>query len=117
MATTARVGKLDTSVNGPHGDDLGWDLQWDEVPWHSVEDDVRRLRQRIHIRVDDEINALLVRIALLGISAQRLDHLSQGKAVVRDLIDADTFELGVDGLTPAAGVNDVRSGVRIGNWQ
>ena len=47
MATTARVGKLDTSVNGPHGDDLGWDLQWDEVPWHSVEDDVRRLRQRI----------------------------------------------------------------------
>ena len=51
MATTARVGKLDTSVNGPHGDELGldlqWDLEWDAVPWHSVEDDVRRLRQRI----------------------------------------------------------------------
>jgi RNA-directed DNA polymerase len=47
MATTARADKLDTSVNGPHGDDLDWDLQWDAVPWHSVEDDVRRLRQRI----------------------------------------------------------------------
>ncbi len=48
MATTARADKLDTtSVNGPHGDDLGWDLNWDAVPWSVVEDDVRRLRQRI----------------------------------------------------------------------
>jgi RNA-directed DNA polymerase len=47
MATTARADKLDTSVNGPHGDDLDGDLSWDEVPWHSVVDDVRRLRQRI----------------------------------------------------------------------
>lgn len=51
MVTTARADKLDTSVNGPHGDDLGWDLrwdlEWDAVPWHSVEEDVRRLRQRI----------------------------------------------------------------------
>ena len=47
MATTVRADKLDTSVNGPHGDGLDWDLQWDAVPWFSVEDDVRRLRQRI----------------------------------------------------------------------
>jgi RNA-directed DNA polymerase len=48
MAATARAGKLDTtSVNGPHGDDLGGDLHWDDVPWSSLEDDVRRLRQRI----------------------------------------------------------------------
>jgi RNA-directed DNA polymerase len=48
MATTVRADKLDTtSVNGPHGDDFDGDLSWDEVPWHSIEDDVRRLRQRI----------------------------------------------------------------------
>jgi RNA-directed DNA polymerase len=48
MATTARADKLDTtSVNGPHGDDLDGDLNWDAVPWSVVEDDVRRLRQRI----------------------------------------------------------------------
>lgn len=44
MATTARADKLDTSVNGPHGDELDLDLGWDAVPWRSVEDDVRRLR-------------------------------------------------------------------------
>lgn len=48
MTTTARAGKFDTtSVNGPHDDDLGWDLRWEAVSWDSIEDDVRRLRQRI----------------------------------------------------------------------
>ncbi len=47
MATTERVGKLDTSVNGPHDDDLGWDLQWEDVRWEQIEEDVRRLRRRI----------------------------------------------------------------------
>jgi RNA-directed DNA polymerase len=38
------MGKLDTvTVNGPE-DDV-WD--WDAVEWSQVEDDVRRLRQRI----------------------------------------------------------------------
>jgi len=38
------MGKLDTvTVNGPEGD--VWD--WDAVDWRQVEDDVRRLRQRI----------------------------------------------------------------------
>jgi len=48
MATTVRADKLDTnSVNGPRGGDFGWDPQWDMVSWSLVEDDVRRLRQRI----------------------------------------------------------------------
>lgn len=47
MATTERVGKLDTSVNGPHDDDLGWYLQWEDVRWDQIEEDVRRLRRRI----------------------------------------------------------------------
>jgi RNA-directed DNA polymerase len=38
------MGKLDTvTVNGPE-DDV---VDWDAVDWHHVEDDVRRLRQRI----------------------------------------------------------------------
>jgi RNA-directed DNA polymerase len=38
------MGKLDTAmVNGPEGDVLDWDA----VQWRRVEDDVRRLRQRI----------------------------------------------------------------------
>ena len=38
------MGKLDTvEVNGPEGEVLNWDA----VDWHRVEDDVRRLRQRI----------------------------------------------------------------------
>ncbi|HTE68935.1 MAG TPA: reverse transcriptase N-terminal domain-containing protein [Actinomycetes bacterium] len=38
------MGKLDTvTVNGPEGDVLDWDA----VEWRQVEDDVRRLRQRI----------------------------------------------------------------------
>ena len=38
------MGKLDTvEVNGPEGDVVDWDA----VDWCRVEDDVRRLRQRI----------------------------------------------------------------------
>src|SRR6476660_6614995 len=38
------MGKLDTvTVNGPE-DEI---IDWDAVQWHRVEDDVRRLRQRI----------------------------------------------------------------------
>jgi len=38
------MGKLDTvTVNGPEGDVI----DWDGVQWRAVEDDVRRLRQRI----------------------------------------------------------------------
>ena len=39
------MGKLDAAavVNGPEGDVLDWDA----VRWRAVEDDVRRLRQRI----------------------------------------------------------------------
>jgi RNA-directed DNA polymerase len=38
------MGKLDTvEVNGPEGDVVDWDA----VDWRRVEDDVRRLRQRI----------------------------------------------------------------------
>src|SRR5260370_6844184 len=38
------MGKLDTvTVNGPEGDVIDWDA----VHWRAVEDDVRRLRQRI----------------------------------------------------------------------
>lgn len=43
-ATLSRAGKLDAAqVNGLRDDDLVWDA----VDWRSVEDDVRRLRQRI----------------------------------------------------------------------
>ena len=38
------MGKLDTvTVNGPEGEVLDWDA----VDWRRVEDDVRRLRQRL----------------------------------------------------------------------
>ena len=38
------MGKLDTvEVNGPEGEVLDWDA----VDWRRVEDNVRRLRQRI----------------------------------------------------------------------
>ncbi len=38
------MGKLDTvEVNGPEGEVLDWDA----VDWRRIEDDVRRLRQRI----------------------------------------------------------------------
>src|SRR6266571_7467012 len=38
------MGKLDAvTANGPEGDVLDWDA----VDWRQVEDDVRRLRQRI----------------------------------------------------------------------
>src|SRR5690242_19727507 len=45
METPEPMGKLDAAaaVNGPEGDVLGWDA----VDWRAVEDDVRRLRQRI----------------------------------------------------------------------
>jgi RNA-directed DNA polymerase len=44
METPEPMGKLDTTmVNGPEGDVLDWDA----VQWRAVEDDVRRLRQRI----------------------------------------------------------------------
>jgi hypothetical protein len=38
------MGKLDTvEVNGPEGEVLDWDA----VDWRRIEDDVRRLRQRL----------------------------------------------------------------------
>ena len=41
------MGKLDTvTVNGPEGEVLDWDT----VDWRRVEDNVRRLRQRIFTR-------------------------------------------------------------------
>ena len=44
METSVLAGKLDTAVvNGRQGDGLNWDT----ISWHSVEDDVRRLRRRI----------------------------------------------------------------------
>src|SRR4051794_2369939 len=44
METPEPMGKLDTvAVNGPEGDVVDWDA----VDWRRVEDDVRRLRQRI----------------------------------------------------------------------
>jgi RNA-directed DNA polymerase len=44
MATPALADKLDTvEVNGPQDDDFDWDA----VYWRPVEEDVRRLRQRI----------------------------------------------------------------------
>lgn len=44
MATLERAGKLDTDeVNGPRDEGL----EWDAIHWRPVEDDVRRLRQRI----------------------------------------------------------------------
>ena len=44
MATSVLADKLDTvEVNGPQDDDLDWDA----IYWRPVEDDVRRLRQRI----------------------------------------------------------------------
>ena len=45
MTTTlARADKLDTPVvNGPYDDDLDWDA----IYWRPVEENVRRLRQRI----------------------------------------------------------------------
>lgn len=33
----------DAVVNGPEGEDFDWDV----IDWRAVEDDVRRLRQRI----------------------------------------------------------------------
>jgi RNA-directed DNA polymerase len=49
METPEPMGKLDTvTVNGPEDDVVGWDARdWDAVDWCRVEDDVRRLRQRI----------------------------------------------------------------------
>jgi hypothetical protein len=42
--TEGQVGRHGTAVvNGPKGDDL----DWLSVDWRQVEDDVRRLRQRI----------------------------------------------------------------------
>ena len=45
------MGKLGAAaaVNGPEGDVLGWDA----VDWRAVEDDVRRLRQRIFTAARD----------------------------------------------------------------
>jgi RNA-directed DNA polymerase len=44
LATPEPMGKLDTvTVNGPE-DEI---IDWDAVDWRRVEDDVRRLRQRI----------------------------------------------------------------------
>jgi RNA-directed DNA polymerase len=44
MVTPAFAGKLDTDqVNGPRDEEL----EWDAIYWRPVEDDVRRLRQRI----------------------------------------------------------------------
>jgi RNA-directed DNA polymerase len=38
-----RPGTLDAAANGP----VGESLDWSAVDWRQVEDDVRRLRQRI----------------------------------------------------------------------
>ena len=44
METPEPMGKLDTvTVNGPEGEVLDWGT----VDWRRVEDNVRRLRQRI----------------------------------------------------------------------
>ena len=44
------MGKLDTvEVNGPEGEVLDWDA----VDWRRVEDDVRRLRQRIFMATQE----------------------------------------------------------------
>jgi hypothetical protein len=44
METPEPMGKLDTvTVNGPEGEVVDWDA----VDWRRVDDDVRRLRQRI----------------------------------------------------------------------
>ena len=51
VVTSVLAGKLDTrAVNGPQDGDLDWDT----ISWRSVEDDVRRLRQRIFKASQDE---------------------------------------------------------------
>jgi RNA-directed DNA polymerase len=43
MGMLDAAGPVGVAVNGPEGDVVGWDA----VDWRAVEDDVRRLRQRI----------------------------------------------------------------------
>src|SRR4030088_3331696 len=87
------MGKLDTvTVNGPE-DDV-WD--WDAVEWSQVEDDVRRLRQRIFTatragdlkRVRNLQKLMLRSRANALVSVRRVTELNAGRKTA-----------GVDGKT------------------
>src|SRR3954469_11304417 len=85
METPEPMGKLDTvTVNGPE-DDV---VDWDAVDWRQVEDDVRRLRQRIftatqagHLKRVRTLQKLMLRSranALLGV--RRVTELNAGRS-------------------------------------
>ena len=82
------MGKLDTvEVNGPE-DEI---IDWDAVDWHRVEDDVRRLRQRIFTatqagdlkRVRNLQKLMLGSRANALLSVRRVTELNAGRTTAR----------------------------------
>ena len=71
----------------------------------------------IDIRINDKINAPLVRIAFLGFAFQRFDHLAQGKVVKRDLVNDDAIEFGINLLPILAGMNQAVGRIRVGDGE
>jgi RNA-directed DNA polymerase len=110
------MGKLDTvTVNGPE-DDV---FDWDAMQWRQVEDDVRRLRQRIFtatqagdlarvrnlqkLMLRSRANALLSVRRVTEINAGRMTAGVDGRVVldVGEKADLSTFiQRGAPGWTP-----------------
>ena len=69
----------------------------------------------IDIRIDDEIDALFLRVTAFGLVVEDLDHFTQRQVFPgTDFVQADAVELGGDGLAAFAGENQVGAGIGIG---
>ena len=92
---------------------------------YSVQIGRRRSRQiwirgdsrSIGIRIDEEVDAHFVRVALSRFVTEGLDDFSEGKTVIENVVQPDSIELRLDGLAPLAGVNQVRRSHGIGRLQ
>ena len=73
----------------------------------------RRRRQWVHVVVDDEVQTPLLRIAVLGVLGNVLDHALQRNGVKGQLVNLDAVEFAVDGLPALASVNHVGPDQRV----
>ena len=63
-----------------------------------------------HVRVDQEVDSLLVRITFTGDGPQIIEHVRQRQAIKLNLVQYDAMEFGLDRLSARPGIGQVRGG-------
>src|SRR5208337_3931296 len=71
----------------------------------------------VNVLVDEEIDAALLRVALLGFVTEVDDDLPERQPVIFYAVEADAIELAHDALAALAGIDKVGAGIGIRDGQ